>query len=141
MLPAPFTDDACLAEQIVAYRAMYAAYYERCKRPNSMAMRDANPVVVLIPSIGRITFATDKPTARLAGEFYGNAINVMRGAEAIGDYIALDEQEAFDIKYWLLEEAKLQRMPRPKALVGKIALVIGGAEGIGAATAAHLRSS
>ena len=82
-------------------------------------MRDSNPIVVLVPGVGRITFATDKTTARLAGEFYGNAINVMRGAEAIGDYIGLDEQEAFDIEYWLLEEAKLQRMPAPKPLVGK----------------------
>jgi rhamnulose-1-phosphate aldolase/alcohol dehydrogenase len=136
--PARLQDDAYLAQQIADYRDMYAAYYERCKRPNSPAMRDSNPVVVLVPGVGRITFATDKTTARLAGEFYGNAINVMRGAEAIGDYIALDEQEAFDIEYWLLEEAKLQRMPAPKPLVGKIALVTGGAGGIGAATAARL---
>ncbi|QSR17744.1 bifunctional rhamnulose-1-phosphate aldolase/short-chain dehydrogenase [Novosphingobium sp. KA1] len=136
--PARLRDDAYLAQKIADYRAMYAAYYERCKRPNSPAMRDANPVVVLVPGVGRITFATDKTTARLAGEFYGNAINVMRGAEAIGDYIALDEQEAFDIEYWLLEEAKLQRMPAPKPLVGRVALVTGGAGGIGAATAARL---
>ncbi|MEQ1640838.1 MAG: bifunctional rhamnulose-1-phosphate aldolase/short-chain dehydrogenase, partial [Novosphingobium sp.] len=136
--PARLADDVYLAEKIAAYRDLYAAYYERCKRPNSPAMRDANPVVVLVPGVGRITFATDKTTARLAGEFYGNAINVMRGAEAIGDYIALDEQEAFDIEYWLLEEAKLQRMPTPKPMAGKIALVTGGAGGIGAATAARL---
>ena len=136
--PARLADEAYLGEQIAAYRALYAAYYERCKRPNSPAMRDANPVVVLVPGLGRITFATDKTTARLAGEFYGNAINVMRGAEAIGDYIALDEQEAFDIEYWLLEEAKLQRMPAPKPMAGRIALVTGGAGGIGAATAARL---
>ena len=136
--PARLEEPAYLAEQLTAYRAMYAAYYERCKRGNSPAMRDANPVVVLIPGVGRITFAADKTTARLAGEFYGNAINVMRGAEAIGDYIGLDEQEAFDIEYWLLEEAKLQRMPALKPLVGKIALVTGGAGGIGAATAARL---
>ena len=136
--PAKLQDDAYLAEQVTAYREMYAAYYERCKRSNSPAMRDANPIVVLVPGVGRITFAGDKTTARLAGEFYGNAINVMRGAEAIGSYIALDEQEAFDIEYWLLEEAKLQRMPKPKPLVGKIALVTGGAGGIGAATAARL---
>ncbi len=136
--PAKLQDDAYLADQIAAYRDMYAAYYERCKRSNSPAMRDANPIVVLVPGVGRITFAGDKTTARLAGEFYGNAINVMRGAEAIGEYIALDEQEAFDIEYWLLEEAKLQRMPKPKPLVGKIALVTGGAGGIGAATAARL---
>ncbi|HYD48666.1 MAG TPA: bifunctional rhamnulose-1-phosphate aldolase/short-chain dehydrogenase [Terriglobales bacterium] len=136
--PARLQDDAYLAEKLKAYRAMYGAYYERCKRANSPAMRDPNPVVVLVPGVGRITFATDKTTARLAGEFYGNAINVMRGAEAIGEYIGLDEQEAFDIEYWLLEEAKLQRMPAPKPLVGRIALVTGGAGGIGAATAARL---
>ena len=136
--PARLQDDAYLAEKIEDYRKLYGAYYDRCKRANSPAMRDSNPVVVLVPGVGRFTFATDKTTARLAGEFYGNAINVMRGSEAIGDYIALDEQEAFDIEYWLLEEAKLQRMPRPKPLVGKIALVTGGAGGIGAATAARL---
>ena len=136
--PARLQDDAYLAEKIEDYRLLYGAYYERCKRANSPAMRDSNPVVVLVPGVGRFTFATDKTTARLAGEFYGNAINVMRGSEAIGDYIALDEQEAFDIEYWLLEEAKLQRMPSPKPLVGKIALVTGGAGGIGAATAARL---
>lgn len=136
--PARLQDDAYLAEKIEDYRKLYGAYYDRCKRANSPAMRDSNPVVVLVPGVGRFTFATDKTTARLAGEFYGNAINVMRGSEAIGDYIALDEQEAFDIEYWLLEEAKLQRMPSPKPLVGKIALVTGGAGGIGAATAARL---
>jgi rhamnulose-1-phosphate aldolase/alcohol dehydrogenase len=136
--PARLGDDDYLAEMISDFRDSYAAYYARCKRPNSPAMRDANPIVILIPGVGRMTFATDKTTARLAGEFYGNAINVMRGAEAIGEYIALDEQEAFDIEYWLLEEAKLQRMPAPKPLVGKVALVTGGAGGIGAATAARL---
>lgn len=136
--PARLDDDAYLSREITAYRDLYAAYYERCRRPNSPAMRDANPVVVLVPGVGRLTFATDKTTARLAGEFYGNAINVMRGAQAIGDYIALDEQEAFDIEYWLLEEAKLQRMPAPRPMVGRIAFVTGGAGGIGAATAARL---
>jgi rhamnulose-1-phosphate aldolase/alcohol dehydrogenase len=136
--PARLEDRAYLETEISAFRDRYAAYYERCKRANSPAMRDANPIVVLIPGIGRITFAADKTTARLAGEFYGNAINVMRGAEAIGGYIGLDEQEAFDIEYWLLEEAKLQRMPAPKPLVGKIALITGAAGGIGAATAARL---
>ncbi|MEO6248488.1 MAG: bifunctional rhamnulose-1-phosphate aldolase/short-chain dehydrogenase [Sphingomicrobium sp.] len=136
--PARLTDDAYLADKLTAYRAGYAGYYDRSKRANSPAIRDSNPVVVLVPGVGRITFANDKTTARLAGEFYGNAINVMRGAEAIGDYIGLDEQEAFDIEYWLLEEAKLQRMPASKPLVGKIALVTGGAGGIGAATAARL---
>jgi rhamnulose-1-phosphate aldolase/alcohol dehydrogenase len=136
--PAKLDDSAYLEAEISAFRDSYMAYYERCKRANSPAVRDANPIVVLIPGVGRITFAADKTTARLAGEFYGNAINVMRGAEAIGDYIGLDEQEAFDIEYWLLEEAKLQRMPAPKPLVGKVALVTGGAGGIGAATAARL---
>ncbi len=101
-------------------------------------MRDPNPVVILLPGIGRMTFAADKTTARLASEFYGNAINVMRGAEAIGSYVGLDEQEAFNIEYWALEEAKLQRMPKPKPLAGKIALVTGGAGGIGSATAERL---
>jgi rhamnulose-1-phosphate aldolase/alcohol dehydrogenase len=138
--PDRLSDTAALAEEIAGYRKAYGMYYDMCKRPDSPAMRDANPVVVLVPGVGCFTFANDKTTARLAGEFYGNAINVMRGAEAIGDYIALDEQEAFDIEYWLLEEAKLQRMPAPKPLVGKVALVTGGAGGIGAATAARLMS-
>lgn len=136
--PARLGDDAYLQAELTAYREMYSAYYDRCRRANSPAMRDANPVVVLIPGVGRITFANDKTTARLAGEFYGNAINVMRGAEAIGTYVGLDEQEAFDIEYWLLEEAKLQRMPAPKPMVGRIALITGGAGGIGSATAARL---
>ncbi len=136
--PALLEDDGYLAGALADYRDLYAGYYTRCKRANSPAMRDANPVVVLVPGVGRITFAADKPTARIAGEFYLNAINVMRGAEAIGDYIALDEQEAFDIEYWLLEEAKLQRMPAPRPMAGRIALVTGGAGGIGAATAARL---
>jgi rhamnulose-1-phosphate aldolase/alcohol dehydrogenase len=136
--PAKLHDDAYLAQRITDYRDLYAAYYARCKRGNSPPMRDPNPVVVLVPGVGRFTFAKDKATARIAGEFYLNAINVMRGAEAIGDYVALDEQEAFDIEYWLLEEAKLQRMPAPKEMVGKIALVTGGAGGLGAATAARL---
>lgn len=136
--PSRLEDSAHLAERIEAYRAGYAAYYQRCARANSPAMRDPNPVVVLVPGVGRMTFAGDKTTARLAGEFYANAINVMRGAEAIGAYVGLDEQEAFDIEYWLLEEAKLQRMPKPKPLAGRVALVTGGAGGIGAATAERL---
>ncbi|HWD66881.1 MAG TPA: bifunctional rhamnulose-1-phosphate aldolase/short-chain dehydrogenase [Caulobacteraceae bacterium] len=136
--PARTDDDAYLAERFEAYRQGYAAYYGRCARPTDPKMRDPNPVVILVPGLGRFTFAADKTTARLAGEFYGNAINVMRGAEAIGVYIGLSEQEAFDIEYWTLEEAKLQRMPRPKPMVGKIALVTGGAGGIGRATAARL---
>ncbi|GGD11816.1 bifunctional rhamnulose-1-phosphate aldolase/short-chain dehydrogenase [Aquisalinus flavus] len=121
-----------------AYRSDYAAYYERCKRANSPAMRDPNAVVYLIPGVGMITFAKDKATARIAGEFYVNAINVMRDADGVDTYVGLDEQEAFDIEYWLLEEAKLQRMPKPKSMAGHIALVTGGAGGIGSATAERL---
>jgi rhamnulose-1-phosphate aldolase/alcohol dehydrogenase len=139
--PARLEDDAYLAGRLEDYRTAYRGYYERCSGPSDPAMRDPNPVVVLVPGIGRITFAADKTTARLAGEFYGNAINVMRGAEAIGSYVGLDEQEAFNIEYWALEEAKLQRMPKPKPLVGKIALVTGAAGGIGAATATRLAAA
>ncbi len=120
------------------YRADYAGYYERCKRPTSPALRDSNPVVVLLPRIGMVTIAADKATARIAGEFYINAINVMREANAVDKYVGLPEQEAFDIEYWLLEEAKLQRMPKPKPLVGKVALVTGGAGGIGQAIARRM---
>ena len=119
----------------VAYRKMYADYYNTCKHPNSPAMRDANPVVILYPGIGMFTFAKDKQTARVAAEFYINAINVMKGAEAISEYTSLPRQEAFNIEYWLLEEAKLQRMPKPKALTGRIALITGSAGGIGKAIA------
>ncbi|MCB1687740.1 MAG: bifunctional rhamnulose-1-phosphate aldolase/short-chain dehydrogenase [Halioglobus sp.] len=133
-------DDAYLESALAEYRNGYHAYYQRCAGPNDPAMRDPNPVVVLVPGVGRITFATDKATARIAGEFYANAINVMRGAEAIGGYVGLDEQEAFNIEYWALEEAKLQRMPKPKPLAGRIALVTGGAGGIGSATARRLLS-
>jgi rhamnulose-1-phosphate aldolase/alcohol dehydrogenase len=131
---------AKLGELLAAYRADYSAYYERCKRANSPALRDPNPVVILLPRIGMVTIAKDKATARIAGEFYVNAINVMREANAIDQYVGLPEQEAFDIEYWLLEEAKLQRMPRPKPLVGKVALVTGGAGGIGQAIAKRLLS-
>lgn len=123
---------------IDAYREKYAGYYQRCKRPDSPKMRDANPVVYLVPGVGMITFAADKATARIAGEFYVNAINVMRGAASVSTYRGLPEQEAFDIEYWLLEEAKLQRMPKPKALAGRVALITGGAGGIGLATARRL---
>jgi rhamnulose-1-phosphate aldolase/alcohol dehydrogenase len=132
------TDTAYLQKSVSDYREAYAGYYQRCSKAGDPPMRDANPVVVLVPGVGRITFAADKTTARLAGEFYGNAINVMRGAEAIGRYVGLDEQEAFNIEYWALEEAKLRRMPKPKSLAGKIALVTGGAGGIGRATAERL---
>jgi rhamnulose-1-phosphate aldolase/alcohol dehydrogenase len=129
---------AGLDQQIADYRSDYAAYYERSKHDNSPAIRDPNAVVYLIPGVGMITFAKDKATARISGEFYVNAINVMRGASTVSEYQGLPEQEAFDIEYWLLEEAKLQRMPKPKSLAGKIALVTGGAGGIGKATAARL---
>lgn len=129
---------AGLDDQLADYNRDYAAYYERCKRDNSPAMRDSNPVVYLVPGVGMLTFAKDKATARIAGEFYINAINVMRGASGVSEYMGLPEQEAFDIEYWLLEEAKLQRMPKPKALAGRIAVVTGGAGGIGQATAARL---
>jgi rhamnulose-1-phosphate aldolase/alcohol dehydrogenase len=124
-----------LAPQFEQYRAMYADYYNACKHPNSPAMRDANPVVIIYPGVGMFTFAKDKQTARVSSEFYLNAINVMKGAEAISEYTSLPRQEAFNIEYWLLEEAKLQRMPKPKALSGRIALVTGSAGGIGKAIA------
>lgn len=114
-----------------AYRKMYAEYYNSCKHPNSPAMRDPNPVVILYPGVGMFTFAKDKQTARVAAEFYINAINVMKGAEAVSEYTSLPRQEAFNIEYWLLEEAKLQRMPKPKPLTGKVALITGSAGGIG----------
>jgi rhamnulose-1-phosphate aldolase/alcohol dehydrogenase len=124
-----------LPAQIATYREDYAAYYDRCKHDNSPALRDPNAVVYLIPGVGMITFAKDRATARISGEFYINAINVMRGASAVSTYCGLPEQEAFDIEYWLLEEAKLSRMPKPKSLAGRVALVTGGAGGIGRATA------
>ena len=129
---------ARLADDIAAYRAGYQAYYERCRHAGSPAMRDPNAVVYLVPGVGMFTFAGDKATARISAEFYVNAINVMRGASSVSTYVGLPEQEAFDIEYWLLEEAKLQRMPKPRALAGQIALVTGGAGGIGQATAARL---
>ena len=124
-----------LSPQFDEYRKMYADYYNKCKHANSPAIRDPNPVVILYPGVGMFTFAKDKQTARVAAEFYINAINVMRGAEAVSEYTSLPRQEAFDIEYWLLEEAKLQRMPKPKSLSGRIALVTGSAGGIGKAIA------
>jgi rhamnulose-1-phosphate aldolase/alcohol dehydrogenase len=129
---------AGLDDALEAYRADYKAYHERCKRDNSPAVRDANPIIYLIPGVGMLSFAKDKATARIAGEFYVNAINVMRGANGVDTYVGLPEQEAFDIEYWLLEEAKLQRMPKPKSLAGRIALVTGGAGGIGQAVAKQM---
>ncbi|MCF6302450.1 MAG: bifunctional rhamnulose-1-phosphate aldolase/short-chain dehydrogenase [Devosiaceae bacterium] len=133
--------DATLARLeplIEVYRGNYAAYYQRCRHDDSPAMRDVNPVVYLVPGVGMITFAADKATARISGEFYVNAINVMRGASSVSTYRGLDEQEAFNIEYWLLEEAKLQRLAKPKSLAGRVAFVTGGAGGIGRATAARM---
>ncbi len=124
-----------LRPQFESYRKLYAEYYNKCKHDNSPGMRDPNPVVILYPGVGMFTFAKDKQTARVAAEFYLNAINVMRGAEAISEYTSLPRQEAFNIEYWLLEEAKLQRMPKPKPLTGKVALITGSAGGIGKAIA------
>lgn len=131
---------ASLDTALEDYRNDYKAYHERCKRDNSPAVRDANPIIYLIPGVGMLSFAKDKATARIAGEFYVNAINVMRGANGVDTYVGLPEQEAFDIEYWLLEEAKLQRMPKPKSLAGRIAVVTGGAGGIGQAVAKQLLS-
>ncbi len=133
------TDVKAIKEQLApafeAYRKMYSDYYETCKHNNSPAIRDANPVIILYPGVGLFSFSKDKQTTRVAAEFYINAINVMKGSEAISEYTSLPRQEAFDIEYWLLEEAKLQRMPKPKALSGRIALVTGSAGGIGKAIA------
>jgi rhamnulose-1-phosphate aldolase/alcohol dehydrogenase len=136
----PGSDAKALGDLVAGYRDGYAAYYERCKHANSPAMRDPNPVIYLVPGVGMISFARDKATARIASEFYVNAINVMRGAAGVSDYRGLPEQEAFNIEYWLLEEAKLQRMPKPKSLAGRIAFITGGAGGIGAAIANRLLS-
>jgi rhamnulose-1-phosphate aldolase/alcohol dehydrogenase len=129
---------ASLDKTLADYRADYAAYYQRCKHADSPAMRDANAVIYLVPGVGMLSFAKDKSTARIAAEFYVNAINVMRGSSSVGRYVGLSEQEAFNIEYWLLEEAKLQRMPKPKSLAGRVALVTGGAGGIGQAIAGRL---
>ena len=129
---------AKLEDAFAAYRKEYSNYYETCKHDNSPAIRDANPVVILYPGVGMFTFAKNKQTARVAAEFYTNAINVMRGAEAISKYTSLPRQEAFDIEYWLLEEAKLQRMPKEKALSRRVAIVSGAGGGIGKAIADKL---
>jgi rhamnulose-1-phosphate aldolase/alcohol dehydrogenase len=126
---------AKLAPAFEAYRKMYADYYNTCKHGNSPAIRDANPVIIIYPGVGMFSFSKDKQTARVAAEFYTNAINVMKGAEAISEYTSLPRQEAFNIEYWLLEEAKLQRMPKPKALSGRVAMITGSAGGIGKAIA------
>jgi rhamnulose-1-phosphate aldolase/alcohol dehydrogenase len=127
-----------LADGLVKYRQDYADYYERCKHANSPAMRDPNPTVILIPGLGMIAWGKDKSESRVTAEFYNCAVEVMRGAEAIDEYIALPQQEAFDIEYWLLEEAKLQRMPAEKELARQIVIVIGAGSGIGKETAHRL---
>lgn len=129
---------ARLTELHEQYRADYRAYYERYATADSPAMRGADPAIVLIPGVGMFSYGKDKQTARVAGEFYLNAINVMRGAEAISSYAPIDESEKFRIEYWALEEAKLARMPKPKPLATRIALVTGAASGIGKAIATRL---
>jgi rhamnulose-1-phosphate aldolase/alcohol dehydrogenase len=139
--PSKDTPESVLAgldAALEGYRKGYEGYYSRCKRPDSPAMRDPYPVIILVPGVGMFSYASDKATARIAGEFYVNAINVMRGANTIDEYVALPEQEAFDIEYWALEEAKLRRMPKPKSLAARVALITGGAGGIGKATAHRL---
>ncbi|MCW5821101.1 MAG: bifunctional rhamnulose-1-phosphate aldolase/short-chain dehydrogenase, partial [Trueperaceae bacterium] len=134
------TDDAALEQAFEAYRAEYAAYYERCKRSNSPAIRNPNPSVILVPGLGMIAFGKNKKEAQVTCEFYQRAIEVMRGAEGVSKYTALPEQEAFDIEYWLLEEAKLKRMPPEKEFSRQVAVVTGAAQGIGRATAMRLAS-
>jgi rhamnulose-1-phosphate aldolase/alcohol dehydrogenase len=127
-----------LGELHQTYRADYAAYYDRYATPDSPPMRGADPAIVLVPGVGMFSFGRDKQTARVAGEFYLNAINVMRGAEAVSTYAPISEEEKFRIEYWELEEQKLRRMPPPKPLATRIAFVTGGGSGIGAATARRL---
>ena len=129
---------ARLKELHEAYREDYAAYYNRHVTPDSPAMRGADPAIVLVPGVGMFSFGKDKQTARVASEFYVNAINVMRGAEAVSTYAPIDESEKFRIEYWALEEAKLARMPKPKPLAGRVALVTGAGSGIGKAIAERL---
>lgn len=127
-----------LADGLEQYRKDYTAYYEACKHDNSPAMRDPNPTVILIPGVGMVAWGKNKSESRVTAEFYNCAVEVMRGAEAIDEYIALPQQEAFDIEYWLLEEAKLQRMPPEEELARNIAVVVGGGSGIGKAVAHRL---
>src|SRR3954471_20301676 len=139
----PQSEDAAslkkkLAAGIEAYRKDYAAYYAKCKHANSPAMRDPNPTVVLIPGLGMVAWGKDKSESRVTAEFYNCAVEVMRGAEAIDKYIALPQQEAFDIEYWLLEEAKLKRMPPEKELARQVVAVVGAGSGIGREVAQRL---
>ncbi|MFF0266309.1 bifunctional aldolase/short-chain dehydrogenase [Kribbella sp. NPDC004536] len=140
-LPPSAAVDECvtrLKELHTQYRADYEAYYNAYAEADSPAMRGADPAIVLVPGVGMFSFGKDKQTARVAGEFYVNAINVMRGAEAVSSYAPIDEREKFRIEYWALEEAKLQRMPRPKPLATRVAFVTGGGSGIGKAIAQRL---
>jgi rhamnulose-1-phosphate aldolase/alcohol dehydrogenase len=140
-LPANASVEASLArvkELHEEYRADYTAYYERYATEDSPAIRGADPLIVLVPGVGMFSFGANKQTARVAGEFYVNAINVMRGAESISSYAPIDEREKFRIEYWALEEAKLQRMPKPKSHATRVALVTGAASGIGKAIATRL---
>ncbi len=139
----PQSEDAAalktkLAAGLTQYRKDYATYYQNCKHANSPAMRDANPTVILIPGLGMIAWGKDKSESRVTAEFYNCAVEVMRGAEAIDEYVALPQQEAFDIEYWLLEEAKLKRMPAEKELARQIIIVVGAGSGIGKETAHRL---
>lgn len=129
-----------LDQKLDGFRANYAGYYERCKHPDSPALRNPNPSVVLVPGLGMASFGKTVNESKITGQFYRNAIEVMRGAESVGNYVALPEQEAFDIEYWLLEEAKLMRLPPEKELSRQIAIISGGAQGIGLATAKKMAS-
>jgi rhamnulose-1-phosphate aldolase/alcohol dehydrogenase len=129
---------ARLRELHEAYREEYAAYYRRHATPDAPPMRGADPAIVLVPGVGMFSFGANKQTARVAGEFYVNAINVMRGAESLSTYAPIDEAEKFRIEYWELEEAKLRRLPKPKPLATRVAVVTGGGSGIGAASARRL---
>ncbi|MEV6400604.1 bifunctional aldolase/short-chain dehydrogenase [Streptomyces sp. NPDC051907] len=135
---APAEAVARLAELHAAYRAEYRAYYERHADEHTLPMRGADPAIVLVPGVGMFSFGKDKQTARVAGEFYAHAVEAMRGAEAVSSYAPIEESEKFRIEYWELEEAKLRRQPKPKALAGRVALVTGAASGIGRAVAQRL---
>src|SRR6185436_12746519 len=130
--------EARLKELHAAYREDYRGYYERHATPDSPAMRGADPAIVLVPGVGMFSFGATKQAARIAGEFYANAINVMRGAESVSTYEPISEAEKFRIECWALEEAKLRRMPAPRPLATRIALVTGGGSGIGRAIARRL---